>query len=132
MISVKNSIPNINGKKFDCGTFSFENDTFDPLVISHNLEVYPEALFVWVYNFPKNPGGNGRAMIGGIKFTNFDDSANAGFAHTANNNYNFGVTSTAFAWSATSSAITILTNSTYPWKAGYTYQWLAIGGDINA
>ena len=122
-------IPTINGKKFDCGTFSFENDTSNPLVINHNLGVYPEAIFVWSYNFPKNPDNKNFAMIGGMKFVNEDASNNAGVVHTANNGYVFGTTSSSSMWSATESTITILTSKTYPWRTGYTYQWLAIGGN---
>ena len=124
------STPNINGKKFDCGTFSFESDTSDTLTINHNLGVYPEAIFVWSYNFPKNPDNKNFAMIGGMKFENEDGTSNAGYARTANNNYAFGATSTSVAWSATSTTISIKTNSTYMWRSGYTYQWLAIGGNV--
>ena len=120
---------NINGKKFDCGTFTFESDTSDTLTINHNLGVYPEALFIWSYNFPMNPDNKNFAMIGGMKFQNVDSSDNAGYAHTANNHYTFGSTSSSMAWSATTTSFTIRTSSTYPWRTGYTYQWLAIGGN---
>lgn len=128
-IPVAGETPNINGKKFDCGTFTFAEDTNAVQTINHNLGIYPEAIFVWSYNFPKSIEEN-YAMVGIMKFTNFDDSSGAGYVHTANNTYSFGTTASATACTATTTQITILTTSTYKWRSGYTYHWLAIGGDV--
>lgn len=126
-------VSSINGRSFDCGTFSFETDQTEYHYVNHSLGVVPSSAFVWTSSMPltdddgnnltyvcakmiidtsTNRNGVTQCIIDGVKYVRPATS------------YGIG----GFTTSATN--LTINCSASYPLRAGLTYNWLAIGGAV--
>ena len=117
----------INGRRFTCGTVTLDSDTLS-FNIEHGLGSEPEAVFVWCVGAPtKDDGGNNiQTAVGGVKYVSSGSSyAGSALLRTINGGYTTA-TASNYGMKKDSTYIYCVSYSTYYWKAGYTYQWLAI------
>ena len=113
----------INGKLFDCGSFTPTSAVTSAYTISHSLGSTPSAAFLWV----TNPSYATRGIVGKYRADTSSESNSASLmavndSFTANTGASFS--RFRLGWSAT--ALTVNCDATYPLLAGLTYQWLVI------
>ena len=114
----------INGKLFDCGSFTPTSAVTSAYTISHSLGSTPSAAFLWV----TNPSYETRGIVGKYRADTSSESNSASLL-AANGDLSTGSGGSfnryRLGWSDT--ALTVNCDSTYPLLAGLTYQWLVIG-----
>lgn len=115
--------PTINGKTYDCGTFTPASDITANYTVNHTLGRTPEFLVLWTVNNDfavQGVIGKWNANIGTVSKNVGVIAANGGpFAAT-------GVTSAIYRSSADATTLTLNCSATYPLLAGVEYQWLVI------
>lgn len=125
--------PTINGRVFDCGTFSFETDQTEYHYVTHSLGVVPSAAFVWTSSMPlTDEDGNNLTYICAKMIIDTSTNRNGVTQCIIDGEKKvrpatiYGVG--GFTTSATN--LTINCSADYPLRAGLTYNWLAIGGAV--
>ena len=113
----------INGRKFECGTFTFPTAVTANYTIQHNLGVTPSAVFLWVVD----PDYSVTGQIGKFRAdhtTALNSAAvvavNGGIAPES------GTSGNRFRTAWDSTTITFNCDSIYPLLPNMEYQWLAI------
>ena len=113
----------INGRKFECGTFTFPTAVTANYTIQHTLGVTPSAVFLWVVD----PEYSVRGQVGKFRAdhtTELNSAAvtavNGGFAAET------GAGSIRYRTAWDSTTITFNCDSIYPLLPNMEYQWLAI------
>lgn len=120
----------INGRAFDCGTFSLQSDQTTNFTINHSLGAVPSAFWLYIIEPPaQENGANIKYKIGAVR-TNSESSSFSLSLHFANGVANGAVGAAANAnrieW--TDTTVQINASTTYPLRAGLTYEWIALGG----
>lgn len=113
----------INGRKFECGTFTLPSSITEDYTIQHTLGKEPSAVFLWVVD----PDYSVRGQIG--KFRADSTSQLNSIAATAVNGSfgdGLGGSSSRYRTVWSSSTITFNCDSIYPLLPNIEYQWLAI------
>jgi len=115
--------PTINGKTFDCGTFTPASNITANYTVSHALGRISEFLGMWAgkndYSLPGTIGKWNNATA--TTYTNIGIvSANSSIASSS------GGASSLYRSSANSTTATFNCDSTRPLLAGVKYQWLVI------
>lgn len=113
----------INGRKFECGTFTFPSTRTSDYTIQHTLGKEPSAVFLWVVDPDYSVAGQvGKFRADSTTYFNSLSIAavNGGF----NVGLGGGGSRHRTVWS--SSTITFNCDSTYPLLPNMEYQWLAI------
>lgn len=113
----------INGKKFECGTFTFPAAVTSNYTIQHTLGVTPSAVFLWAID----PDYSARGQLG--KFRADSSIESKSVAILAANEAIAAATGASgaryrIAWDDTT--ITFNCDSLYPLLPNMEYQWLAI------
>ena len=113
----------INGRKFECGTFTFPTAVTENYTIQHTLGKEPSAVFLWVVD----PDYSVAGQVGKFRADHTTDMksivvlvANRGIAVSS------GVSGHRFRTVWDSTTITFNCDSTYPLLPNMEYQWLAI------
>lgn len=113
----------INGRKFECGTFTFPSTRTSDYTIQHTLGKEPSAVFLWVVD----PGYSVTGQIGKFRADHTTDlnsaailAVNGGIA------VNSGVSGHRYKIMWDSTTITFNCDSVYPLLPNMEYQWLAI------
>ena len=113
----------INGRKFECGTFTFPSTITSSYTIQHTLGKEPSAVFLWVVD----PDYSVRGQVGKFRAdhtTDFNSAAviagNGGIAVST------GASGHRFKTVWDSTTITFNCDSTYPLLPNMEYQWIAI------
>lgn len=123
-------VSTINGRTFDYGTFILEADQTVPLSVAHALGTVPSAVFLYVVNppFTDENGEQLRYQYG--KYRN----ASTGSSHSATIFTNWGTSAVGVGANAnhfrlewTDTNFILNCSSTYPLRAGLTYEWIALG-----
>lgn len=115
--------PTINGKTFDCGTFTPASDITANYTVSHALGRTPEFLVLWTVNNDFSVQcvlGKWNANINRVFHNAGVVAANGGIASGA------GGSSSVYRSAADATTLTLNCSAMYPLLAGTTYQWLAI------
>ena len=113
----------INGRKFECGTFTFPSKRTSDYTIQHTLGKEPSAVFLWV----ADPDYSVNGQIG--KFREDSTTYFNSLSITAvNGSFNVGLGGggSRFRTVWSSSTITFNCDSVYPLLPNMEYQWLAI------
>ena len=113
----------INGRKFECGTFTFPTAVTANYTIQHNLGVTPSAVFLWVVD----PDYSVAGQIGKFRADHTTDMNSIAISAV-----NRGISASSGAsgnryrtvWDSTT--ITFNCDSAYPLLPNMEYQWLAI------
>ena len=113
----------INGRKFECGTFTFPTAVTANYTIQHNLGVTPSAVFLWVVD----PDYSVRGQVGKFRADHTTELNSVAVA-AANGSIaaNSGAVSVRYRTVWDSTTITFNCDSTYPLLPNMEYQWLAI------
>lgn len=113
----------INGRKFECGTFTFPSKITSSYTIQHTLGKEPSAVFLWVVDPDYSVGG----QIGKFRADHTTDLnsvavlvANGGIAASS------GASGHRYKIVWDSTTITFNCDSVYPLLPNMEYQWLAI------
>lgn len=113
----------INGRKFECGTFTFPSTITSSYTIQHTLGKEPSAVFLWVVD----PDYSVTGQVGKFRAdhtTSLNSAAivavNRGIAASS------GATGNRFRTMWDSTTITFNCDSIYPLLPNMEYQWLAI------
>lgn len=113
----------INGRKFECGTFTFPTAVTANYTIQHNLGVTPSAVFLWVVD----PDYSVRGQVGKFRADHTTELNSAAIvAVTGGFNVGLGGGGSRFRTVWSSSTITFNCDSLYPLLPNMEYQWLAI------
>lgn len=113
----------INGRKFECGTFTFPSTRTSDYTIQHTLGVTPSAVFLWVVDPDYSVTGQlGKFRADSTTYFNSLSitSVNGGF------NVGLGGGGSRYRTVWSSSTITFNCDSVYPLLPNMEYQWLAI------
>ena len=113
----------INGRKFECGTFTFPTAVTANYTIQHTLGKEPSAVFLWVVDTDYSVRGQvGKFRADHTKEINSAAviAANGGIATSGGGSGHRYVT----VWDSTT--ITFNCDSVYPLLPNMEYQWLAI------
>ena len=113
----------INGRKFECGTFTFPTAVTANYTIQHNLGVTPSAVFLWVVD----PDYSVTGQVGKFR-ADHTTSLNSAAVTAVNRNISAstGETHARFRTVWDSTTITFNCDSVYPLLPNMEYQWLAI------
>lgn len=113
----------INGRKFECGTFTFPSTRTSDYTIQHTLGKEPSAVFLWVVD----PDYSVTGQIGKFRADHTTDmnsiailAVNRGVAASS------GAAGYRFRTAWDSTTITFNCDSIYPLLPNMEYQWLAI------
>ena len=113
----------INGRKFECGTFTFPTAVTANYTIQHTLGKEPSAVFLWVVD----PDYSVTGQLGKLRadHTTYFNSLSI---TAANGSFNVGLGAggSRFRTVWSSSTITFNCDSVYPLLPNMEYQWLAI------
>lgn len=113
----------INGRRFECGTFTFPATVTSDYTIQHTLGVTPSAVFLWTVD----PDYSVRGQIGKYR-SDSTSSLNSVSIIAVNGGVSTGIGGGSLrnrtVWS--SSTITFNCDSLYPLLPNMEYQWLAI------
>ena len=115
--------PTINGKTFDCGTFTPASDITANYTVSHALGRTPEFLVLWTVNNDfavQGVLGKWNANIGTVSRNVGVIAANGDPAAATGGN------SSTYRSAAGATTLTLNCSATYPLLAGVEYQWLVI------
>ena len=113
----------INGRKFECGTFTFPSTRTSDYTIQHTLGKEPSAVFLWVVDPDYSVTGQlGKFRADSTTYFNSLSiiSVSGGF------NVGLGGGGSRFRTVWSSSTITFNCDSVYPLLPNMEYQWLAI------
>ena len=115
--------PTINGKTFDCGTFTTASNITANYTVSHALGRTPEFLVLWTVNNDCSV----QCVLGKWNANINMTYRNAGVI-AANGGLNSGAatSNTVYRSAANATTLTLNCSATYPLLAGTTYQWLVI------
>ena len=125
--------PTINGRVFDCGTFSLETDSTSKVTVQHSLGVVPSVAVMYVVDPPQKDADGNQLRLMVNKLRSYSDT----YEHSVSAIWNHSVlvagvgsggARNGTTW--TDTTITFCCDSTYPFRAGVTYEWLAIGGAV--
>jgi hypothetical protein len=123
ILAIPSGSSTINGKLFDCGSFTLTSAVTSAYTISHSLGSTPSAAFLWV----TNPSYATRGIVGKYRADTSSESNSASLT-AVNGAFSTGAGTTGsrfrLGWSDTD--LTVNCDSTYPLLAGLTYQWLVI------
>ena len=113
----------INGRKFECGTFTFPTAVTANYTIQHTLGKEPSAVFLWVVD----PDYSVRGQVGKFRADHTTELNSAAVA-AANGDIAVGIGSNHFMYRTVwdSTTITFNCDSIYPLLPNMEYQWLAI------
>lgn len=115
--------PTINGKNFDCGTFTPAGDIAENYTVRHALGRTPEFLVLWAVNNDFSV----RGVLGKWNANINSAYASAGvIAANGDLNSAAGGTNAVYRSAADATTLTLNCSATYPLLAGTTYQWLVI------
>ena len=113
----------INGRKFECGTFTFPTAVTANYTIQHTLGKEPSAVFLWVVD----PDYSVTGQLGKFR-ADHTTSLNSAAVTAVNRNISVGLGATharfRTVWDSTT--ITFNCDSIYPLLPNMEYQWLAI------
>ena len=113
----------INGRKFECGTFTFPTAVTANYTIQHTLGVTPSAVFLWVVGHDYSV----RGQIGKFRADHTTDiNSVAVTAVTGGIAASSGANHVRFRTVWDSTTITFNCDSIYPLPPNMEYQWLAI------
>ena len=113
----------INGRKFECGTFTFPSTRTSDYTIQHTLGVAPSAVFLWVVD----PGYSVRGQVGKFRADHTTDmNSIAVVAANGSISASSGASGNRYRTVWDSTTITFYCDSTYPLLPNMEYQWLAI------
>lgn len=113
----------INGRKFECGTFTFPTAVTANYTIQHNLGEAPSAVFLWVVD----PDYSVTGQIGKFRADHTTDmNSIAIIAVNGGLSAPVGVSGHRFRTVWDSTTITFNCDSIYPLLPNMEYQWLAI------
>lgn len=128
-LSVRGGAPSINGRAFDCGTFSLEADQTTALTVPHALGVAPAAVFLYVVDAPTmDEGGDGIQYQFGKFRSHSDENKSFCFVVTTDGRTVALTGQARYRTAWTASTLTFNCDATYPLRAGLTYEWIALGG----
>ena len=125
--------PTINGRVFDCGTFSLETDSTSKVTVQHSLGVVPSVAVMYVVDPPQEDADGNELRLMVKKLRSYSDT----HEHSVSAFWNHSVlvagvgsggTRNGTTW--TDTTITFYCDSTYPCRAGITYEWIALGGIV--
>jgi hypothetical protein len=124
--------PTINGRAFDCGTFTLANDQAAIFTISHSLGVKPRSAFIWAKSSDLNVGKASTQARFNLEADNtslYSWKTMAAFVQTSDfTGIQLGNTSNndGHCLYADSNNLTVRYSANYPMLGGVEYQWLAI------
>ena len=115
--------PTINGKTFDCGTFTPASNITADYTVSHALGRTPEFLVLWTVNNDFSV----QCVLGKWN-ANINSAYNNAGVIAANGSISSGsgAVSTVYRSAAGATTLTLNCSATSPLLAGTTYQWLVI------
>lgn len=128
-----NGTPTINGRVFDCGTFSLETDNTSGVTVQHSLGVVPSVAVMYVVDPPQEDADGNELRLMVNKLRSYSDT----YEHSVSAIWNQSVlvagvgsggTRNQTEW--TDTTITFRCDSYYPFRAGITYEWIALGGIV--
>lgn len=113
----------INGRRFECGTFTFPAAVDSRYTIQHTLGVTPSAVFLWVVD----PDYSVRGQLGKFRADSTTE-LNAAAVLAANGGLGTatGGNGQRYRTGFDSATITFECDSLYPLLPNMEYQWLAI------
>ena len=113
----------INGRKFECGTFTFPTAVTANYTIQHTLGKEPSAVFLWVVD----PDYSVRGQVGKFRADHTTDvNSIAIVAVNGSISASSGASGNRYRTVWDSTTITFNCDSTYPLLPNMEYQWLAI------
>ena len=113
----------INGRKFECGTFTFPSTRTSDYTIQHTLGKEPSAVFLWVVD----PDYSVRGQVGKFRADHTTELNSAAVAASYGGiTAESGAVSIRYRTVWDSTTITFNCDSTYPLLPNMEYQWLAI------
>lgn len=119
----------INGRNFDCGSFTPASNITQFYLVNHNLGVIPSAAFVWIENVDYSKDNSFRGITGKYR-SNQNSYSFSSSVTRVNTSISSSVPNAAgrFALHWDIEKINLGCDSMYPLLAGEKYQWLVIGG----
>ena len=124
--------PTINGRVFDCGTFSLETDNTSGVTVQHSLGVVPSVAVMYVVDPPRKDADGNELRLMVNKLRSYSDTP----THSVSGFWNQSIlvagvgTGTRNKTEWTDTTITFRCDSYYPLRAGITYEWIALGGIV--
>lgn len=113
----------INGRHFECGTFTFPSTVSSSYTIQHTLKTEPSAVFLWVVD----PGYSVTGQIGKFRADSTTEmSSVAMLAVNGGLSASTGAAGLRYRLGWDSTTITFSCDSVYPLIQNIEYQWLAI------
>ena len=106
----------------EMGTFTLEADTFEQITINHNLGVAPIGIFVAIDELNR-PGQRPYSTLGGYYL-----GRNECLVYNNTSGLAYGTAEHVTDITNTSFTLNPRSVNSYPFRAGYTYRWIAWRG----